>query len=156
MTEELIKAKIISAEQGREIWLTIKKKCELTENTFVILFPHSGTMCNTYIIQYLQDFMNRTGAEKVVLLSYDENILNAKIENTMSCFISREDAEKIMDYYTLQTFTDKLIIASLDEPEGRNGSNIIGINGITEKEVAAVGILGLSEWADAPRNSLSS
>ena len=49
-----------------------------------------------------------------------------------------------MDYYTLQMFTDKLVIASLEEPEGRSGGNLIGVKHITEEEAVAIGILGLS------------
>ena len=40
-------------------------------------------------------------------------------------------------------FTNKLIIVSLDEPQGRNGTNLIGTKGVTEEEIVAIGILGL-------------
>lgn len=154
MTKELIEAKIKRAEQGREIWLNLKRECELTENTFVILFPQEDTACNAYVMKYLEDFAVRTNADRLVLLAYDKEVLD--LENGVGSawqtsfknkvktrFVSREDALQIMDYYTLQMFTDRLIIASLDEPEGRNGSNIIGINDITEEEAVAIGILGL-------------
>lgn len=147
MTEEQVRQKINIAAEGRHIWLELEKEQAFDENTFVILFPESGTMCNKYVMKYLAAFMGKTGTDRVLLLSHDEEVLNAGSDADMKIqtrFLSREDAVKIIAYYMLQVFTDKLIIASLDEPEGRNGSNIIGINGITLEETVATGILGLS------------
>lgn len=149
MTEGMIKQKNDSATQGREIWLSLAKECVFDEDTFVILFPRADTMCNKYVMKYLSDFADMVKTRRIVLLSFDRNVLNAVSDTNIGVtvfthFVSREDAVKIMDYYMLQMFTDRLIIASLDEPEGRSGSNIIGIKGITEEEAVAVGVLGLA------------
>lgn len=152
MLIESIREKVENARQGREIWLSIEKECALTEDSYVILFPQKDTLCNSYVLKHLSEFAHRAKAGKIVLLSYDEKVLDADAavlgeaaDTELICrFFSREAAEKVMDYYMLQMFTDKLVIAALDEPEGRNGRNVIGINGITEEEAVAVGILGLS------------
>ena len=147
MTEQQIGQKIDRAAQGRLIWLELKEKCAFDEDTFVILFPQAGTMCNAYVMQYLPAFIKKTGAGRLVLLSHDEKVLNEGPDTDIRIqtqFLSREDAQKIMDYYTLQMFTDKLVIASLEEPEGRSGGNLIGVKHITEEETVAIGIVGRS------------
>lgn len=38
---------------------------------------------------------------------------------------------------------DRLIIASLDEPYGRFGSRLLGLNGLTEEELFVIGVYSL-------------
>ncbi len=151
MLTELIRNKLEDAEKGRKLWLELKTELKFTDDTYVILFPQSGTKCNTYTIKYLPEFIGRKNAGQVVLLSYDSEVLrtdgniaaNCSGVNVISRFFDRKSAECLMAYYMLQMFTDRLIIASLDEPEGRHGNNIVGINSITQEEIVKVGILGL-------------
>ena len=145
--EEVLERKINQAVLGRKRWLKLAKTCDISEDTYVILFPQRQTECNKYVLKHLPDFVRKMNAKHLLILSHDEEILNssekygeAKCERIMW---SREEAEDLMAYYTMQMFTQRLIIASLDEPEGRNGRNIIGVNGITEEEAAVIGILGL-------------
>lgn len=147
MTEEMISHKIHEAAQGRLIWLELKESYAFDDNTFVILFPQTGTACNAYVMKYLPDFIKKTNAGRVILLSYDEAVLSKRPDTDIEIrtrFVSREDALRLIDYYMLQMFTDRLVIASLDEPEGRSGRSITGIKGITEEEAVAVGVLGLA------------
>lgn len=151
MLTELIQDKLEEAEKGRKLWLELKMELKFTDDTYVILFPQSGTKCNTYTIKYLPEFISRKNVEQVVLLSYDSEVLsnggktaaNGSSVNVISRFFDRKSAECLMAYYMLQMFTDRLIIASLDEPEGRHGNDITGINSITQEEIVKVGILGI-------------
>lgn len=145
--EEKLEQKIVQAKKGREEWIRLKERCDIDSHTYIILFPEEKTQCNRYVLKYLPDFAKTKKAEKIILLSYDDEVLNAdiKCENAVceSVRWSCAQAEQLMSYYTMQLFTNNLIIASPDEPNGRRGRNIIGIKGVTEEEAAAVGILGI-------------
>lgn len=145
--EEILQKKIEKAGKGREAWLGLVKQYHISDETYVILFPQCGTDCNRYVLKYLSAYAEKVKAKRLLLLTDDKEILENK-DLQIDCekvVWKREQAECLMAYYTLQMFTDKLIIAALDEPEGRNGQNIIGVRGVTEEEAVAVGILGLSE-----------
>ncbi len=45
-----------------------------------------------------------------------------------------------MKFYSLYMFTDRLVIASLDEPDGRNGERMVGKKGITVGEIFPIGV----------------
>lgn len=147
MLKDLLEKKLYQAKKGREDWLELIEKKYIKNETYVILFPQNGTSCNKYILKYLPVFSEKLDIKHILILSHDDEVLeNIKSYNNLKCdsiFWSREKAEEIMAYYMLQKFTNQLIIASLDEPEGRNGNNIIGVKGITEEEAVAIGILGL-------------
>lgn len=145
--EQELEQKIDMAEKGRTEWLKLAAEHEIDRDTYVILFPEEETKCNAYVLKYLPDFATARKAKKLLLLSHDKTIANADIKcaDTIceSVVWSRKQAEELMAYYTMQFFTNNLIIASLDEPKGRKGRNIIGVNGVTEEETVAVGILGI-------------
>lgn len=145
--EKELEEKINLARRGRDKWLQLMEQYAIDKNTYVILFPQEKTQCNKYVLKYLPAFAEKVHASQILLLSYDEEILNANIDcSEVVCkniFWNRKGAEELMAYYTLQIFTNNLIIASLEEPEGRKGRNLIGINGITEEETVAIGLLGI-------------
>ena len=147
--EKELEEKINLAKQGRDQWLQLMKQYAIDKNTYVVLFPQERTQCNKYVLKYLPAFAEKMHASQIFLLSYDEEVLKASIDcSEVVCkniFWNRRQAEELMAYYTLQIFTNNLIIASLEEPEGRKGRNLIGINGITEEEIVAIGILGIKE-----------
>ena len=45
-----------------------------------------------------------------------------------------------MQFYCLYEFNKKFIVASLDEPYGRNGSALIGKKGTTKEEIFVSGV----------------
>ena len=147
--EKELEEKINLARRGRDKWLQLMGQYVIDKNTYVILFPQEKTQCNRYVLKYLPAFAEKVHASQILLLSYDEEVLKNNINCSEkiidSVFWNRKQAEELMAYYTLQIFTNNLIIASLEEPEGRKGRNLIGINGITEEETVAIGILGIKE-----------
>lgn len=142
-----VEKKAAEARKGREKWLYLKETYRIDKNTYIILFPEEKTQCNQYILKYLPEFSKKVNANRIILLSYDEEILKANIHCSdivyEIVFWNRAAADELMAYYSIQRFSDNLLIASLNQPKGRNGENLIGINGITEEEVVSIGILGI-------------
>lgn len=144
---KLLEEKIQKAETGREYWLSLKENYQLSENDYVILFPEIKTKCNYYVLKHLDRFAEEKKCSRFLFLSPDKYIIQQAegiVSTPYEMIICDEiNMEGLVCYYMLQMFTNHLLIASLEKPDGRNGKNIIGINGITEEEVAAIGILGL-------------
>lgn len=146
---ELLEKKIQKAKKGRNYWLSLKKDIQLSDNTYIIMFPDVKTKCNYYVLKHLDKFAEKKKCDHFLFLSSDEGIKKQaeKLVSTPYKMIlcNETDIDGLICYYMMQMFTEHLIIASLEKPDGRNGKNIIGVNGITEEEVAAIGILGLKE-----------
>ena len=53
---------------------------------------------------------------------------------------SRKKAERLMQFYCLYEFDKRFTVASLDEPNGRNGSALIGKRGTTVEEIFVIGV----------------
>ena len=60
-----------------------------------------------------------------------------------------------MQYYCLYEFDKRLVIASLDEPNGRRGSALIGKRGTTKEEIFVIGVYRIYpfERPEAPQYS---
>ena len=110
----------------------------------VVLFPSTDEEVNEISLKYTRKLAENK--EKIIVLTHDKQIISraAEFEENISVVeYSREEAEDLMRFYCLYQFTDKLIIASVTEPEGRKGSGLIGHKGISLEEVIAVGVFGM-------------
>ncbi|NRT73710.1 hypothetical protein [Clostridium beijerinckii] len=148
--KRIIDKNIEKASKGRQIWIKILEKYGIGDGDYIILMPSLNNEYNYYTLLHLNEFINKVNAKRIILLTHDSvvkkvaKLFSNKIYDIL--YFSREDAECVMKFYCLYKFTDSLIIASLDEPEGRNGKSLIGKNGITLEEVIAIGVYGLKEY----------
>lgn len=146
--KNIVLKNIIKAYKGRKIWIKLLKSYGLTDKHYVVLMPSLNRDYNYYALLYLDKFLEKENAEGALILTYDENVkkcarmFSGKIIDVAD--FSREKAELLMKFYCLYQFTYRLIIASLEEPEGRDGLNLVGKKGITIEEIIAVGLYGLN------------
>lgn len=139
--KELLDKSIEMAYKGREDWINLISEFNIGDNDYVVLFPKIDREINDIAVKYVKKL---TEKGKVLLLAHDDVLLNlSDVKGLSARFYSREDAENLMKFYALYQFTDRLIIVSLEEPEGRTGKNLTGVNGITVEELIAVGIFGM-------------
>ena len=86
----------------------------------------------------------------VLLLPHDSGCLNAKISATFiaklgtrcGVIIEGQQAEELLNLYSLYAFTDKLIIGSFSLPHGRKLRNLLDSGIATEEELVNDVILG--------------
>lgn len=139
--------KLNKAKEGRAEWIKLMEEYGGEKDKYIILFPHEGSDCNRYMLKYLAKFAKKVQVDTLLILSYDKMILEGIKDyadiNCIGVFWNTIQVQNLLSYYSLHMFTNKLVIASFDEPQGRNGSNIIGTKGVTEEEIVAIGILGL-------------
>lgn len=147
--DKLLEERIQSAEAGRIFWKELQQKHQFSGKDYIVIFPDENTKCNYYVLKHLDKFAEKNKCKRFFFLTVSSDIKQQaeQFVNTEYCIVDCEKkaVNDLITYYMLQMFTENLLIASLDKPEGRNGKNIIGVNGITEEEVAAIGILGLRE-----------
>lgn len=138
--EDILEKAIKQAEYGRKIWLELVDKYRLEGNFRVVLFPSDASDINTISVKAMRKLSEKV--EKLIALSYSQEVLSwdVKESNIILQHFSRKEAEALMRFYSMYEFTDKLIIASLDEPEGRKGKGLIGVKGITLEELVNIGI----------------
>ena len=124
-------------------WRKIKK-IKGFDNTAVILLPSIERDINHLALLYLDDMLKSRGHDNAIILTHDPEVMKAahlysdKILKVVP--FSRKNAEYIMQFYCLYEFNKKFIVASLDEPYGRNGSVLVGKRGTTKEEIFVIGV----------------
>lgn len=150
MLNRLCEADLSLAWQGRKDWLQFVNQVRLGERDYAILFPSLNRVWNDLALLYADDFAASVKAERLFLLTHDEHVkqnghhLSRRVAEIIP--YSREQAVRLMKFYSLYMFTDQLIIASLNEPDGRDGERIVGRKGISIDEVFAVGVYRMQRF----------
>ena len=135
---------LISAYRGWWHWVMINRIKGIGSQTAVVLLPSCERGTNYLALLYLDAMLKSRKYVNAVILTHDKAVLKAaflfsdKILKTVS--FSRKKAEHLMQYYCLYEFNKRFIVASLDEPNGRNGSALIGKRGTTKEEIFVIGV----------------
>lgn len=128
-------------------WQKIKRRKGVGHSTAIILMPALNAEYNLYTLLYLNDFIESHMFLDALLLTFDRRVLKYTSyisEYPISAvYFSRKNAESIMQYATLYDFDHRLYIASLDEPKGRKGAELIKSGKITTEELIAIGIFDI-------------
>ncbi|MCR3757796.1 hypothetical protein KYB31_02145 [Clostridium felsineum] len=146
----IVSHNIKKANRGKELWKNIKNKLKLEDKDFVILIPSLNREYNYYGILYLDQYLKQNKAKRGFVLTVDEsataNVHRFSNRVNKIIDISREEAELLMEFYSLYKFSNNFTIVSLEEPKGRSGKNIVGKFGITVEEAIAVGVYGIRDY----------
>ena len=135
---------ILSAIQGKFVWHNLIKNNPEIQNTVIVLMPSRDEEVNKYALKYLDNLIERTRRKDAVILTIDtkieKNIKNYSEKIIRVISFPRKQALKLIKYVALYEFDNRLYIASLEEPYGRFGNRLEGINDITKEEIVATGI----------------
>ena len=138
---------LISCYKGWWQWNRILKTDGVEKNTAVVLLPSLDRVTNRLALLYLDEMLKSGGYRNAVLLTHDPAVKKSAAlfsQNILHVVdFSRESAEHLMQFYCLYEFDRRFICASLDEPNGRNGSALIGKLGTTLEEVFVIGVYRL-------------
>lgn len=145
--KKLLKKSKRECQRGFLVWHLLIKKHPEIKNTAVILMPSCEDSYNYYALLYMNQFLKKSKRDNAVLLTWDKRVIQCAkdfSENITSVIpFSRRKAELLMKYTSLYNFDDRLTVASLVEPIGRDGHALIGVRGLTEEELFAIGVYGL-------------
>lgn len=143
--DNLLNESIEMARKGREHWMHISETYNVDDKSYVVLLPDCNKEINEISIGAINKLADNSN--KIIVLTHDNSIMGYKdFKNNVDVIeFGRKEAEELMKFYALYQFTNKLIIVSLNEPEGRYGEGLIGKKGITLKELVYIGIFGMKE-----------
>lgn len=148
---------LISAYRGWWHWHQVSKG--VGGGTAIILLPSCDREINHLALLYLDAMLKSRKYRDAIILTHD-----AAVEKCAPLFsknilrvvrFSRKKAEHLMQFYCLYEFDKRFICASLDEPNGRNGSALIGKRGTTVEEIFVIGVYRVYPFTrpDAPSYS---
>lgn len=151
---------LVKSYYGWFLWHILSHK-RYVKNTAVLLFPDDDEETQLISLLYLDQMLEKNKYKDAVILTHNNRINN--IAGTFSKRISKiirfskRRTGALMQYYRLCEFDKRFICVSLDEPEGRNGSAIVGLNGTTKEEVVVIGIYRLYPYLkkDMPEGVLA-
>lgn len=113
-------------------------------NTAVVLLPSCERDTNMLALLYLDDMLKSRKHTNAVILTHDPLVQKSAqlfSKNILKVIpFSRKKAEDLMQFYCMYEFDKRFIVASLDEPNGRNGSALLGKRGTTKEEIFVIGV----------------
>lgn len=147
--KKLMRHNLLESFRGWWIWHRIVKRYHLGR-TRVVLIPAVKRAYSYPALLYIDQMLERHGYENAVILSVDPVIQQAAPLFSRRILavetISRRKAQRLMQFYCLYDFDPRFVVASLDEPNGRNAAGLIGKNGTTAEELIAIGVYQLPEF----------
>lgn len=142
----LMRKNLIDTYRGWWVWRRAVRKYHIGA-TAVILMPGTNRQYNLSALLFLDQMLKHRKYDNAVILTVDKAAAAcAKLfsENirAVEC-ISRRRAEQLMQFYCLYEFDPRFIVASLDEPDGRNVWRLVGVRATTVDELMALGVYKL-------------
>lgn len=134
-------------EHGRNIWLALEEQYLHIEEEYCFIFPDVQSKCAEYVFRCLPEFIKQKDVKKFFLIGYDERAFgkadSLQGAETVKIILSRQQIEDLIAYYMFEEFTKKIVIVSLDCPNGRNGSWLENVKSITLEDIVSLGLLNL-------------
>ena len=135
---------LAGAYRGWWQWHKVVKIKGVTGSTAVVLLPSCDREINHLARLYLDEMLKSRKFTNAVLLTHDPAVRKCAelfSKNVLRVIVfKRKKAEDLMQFYCLYEFDKRFIVASLDEPNGRNGSSLLGKRGTTQEEIFAIGV----------------
>lgn len=148
--KKIMRKNLRKAYHGWWIWHCTVKKYHLGR-TKVVLLPSTNDGYQYAALRYVDQMLKWHQYDSVLFLTVDEHItrevaslFSEKILDVVQ--ISRKKAEALMQFYCLYEFDSRFVVASLEEPNGRNAARLIGKNGTTVEELMAIGVYQLPQF----------
>ena len=131
-------------------WHQIRRKYNIDENTVVVALPEKHCDWNEIAIKYLPDYIKRKNADRAVVLVVDETIVDKRRTECNSDLvlyrlIEPECLKKLMKYYSLHRFFDKIVFFYLEYPKDNKSSFILNSTEVTMDELVCLGFYRLRE-----------
>lgn len=153
MAKKAIRRNLHEAIRGWWVWHRLVRRYHLAR-TIVVLIPCQNREYSYAALRYADQMLAHAGYEDVIFLSVDptvEKVAPLLCSHVRAVeIISRAKAQRLMQYYCLLEFDQRFLVASLEEPNGRNAKGLIGVNGTTVEELIALGVYRLPEFRREP------
>jgi hypothetical protein len=139
-----------SALAGRRVWLKIKKKYDVDNGVYVLLMPEKDKELNEQALRHIDDLVKHRSARGVIILTDNEWVkqyaaaCSSNIIDIIAC--PPEMANKLLSFYELYRFSERLQVVSLDKPYGNRAWRAVGAQGVTVEDIVCLGIFYIRSW----------
>lgn len=145
--QQIYEQKKKQIENGRNVWLGLAEQYLHIEKEYCFIFPDVQSKCAEYVFRCLPEFIKQKDVKKYFLIGYDERTFEKADSlpgaEAVKIILSRQQIEDLIAYYMFEEFTKKIVIVSLDCPNGRNGSWLENVKSITLEDIVSLGLLNL-------------
>lgn len=142
----------ICAFEGKLQWSCLRRRYFVEQYIFM---PHQQEQYNEYTLQYLDAYMKKEKINSICIVTCDRDIYkkiktqaDEKTYRVVILLRKKNWIYKITKFYALYEFSNKIKIISLTEPYDTCGENLLGVYGITKRELLCYDILGFETIPD--------
>ncbi len=125
------------AIKGRRLWLRLSHNYQVDR---YILMPHKTSSYNDYAIDYIDAYLHKEGLHSAVFVSSNQAVLDRLsaydgVYEVSAIYMAHSQIMDMMRFYALYPFSDKVVIISLTIPYDTCGENLLGVEGVTRREL---------------------
>lgn len=151
---ELLERRLNQAKKGREFFIEMfGTNFDIDTDRYILLLTEEGEI-NRYIMTYLTKFLAKRNSKHITILYERDSVslvVNEYLQNieeqgiaVEQKKISADQIEDLLHFYEMYQFTGKLVVGSLDKPEGRREINFLDER-LTMEELVKYSIYELGE-----------
>ena len=140
------------ATSGRRLWLRLSQNYQVDR---YILMPHMTSDYNDYAIEYIDAYLHKEGLHSAIFVSSNQAVLDRLsvydgAYEVSATYMAHSQIMDMMRFYALYPFSDKVIIISLTIPYDTCGENLLGVEGVTRRELFCYDIYRFGGVPDLP------
>lgn len=125
------------AKKGRHLWLSLSQNYQFDR---YILMPHKTSDYNDYAIEYIDTYLHKEGVHSAIFVSSNHAVLDRLSVydgdyEVSAIYMEHSQIMDMMRFYALYPFSDKVVIVSLTIPYDTCGENLLGVEGVTRREL---------------------
>lgn len=117
----------------------------------VVFIPSKNKEYSYYSIKHLKDMLLNAHLEKALFITYDDRIKKWIHKFHVQKYVldvievKKEMSEHIMDFYNTNMSSNAFLVASLDEPYGRNALSYLNTGKITKEDLFVTAVYNITK-----------
>ena len=143
----------IGALNGYIFWHRLTRHYTLKECA-VILIPSPNKEYTFFSVKYLREMLLNNHFKKALILSNDKTVtslydqFNCKNLILDTLILSRKKVRELLDFYNANMYDTRFIVASLEEPAGRNALDYLNLKCISKEDLFAIAVYNITSKLD--------
>lgn len=143
--------RLCHAFMGYIHWHVILQRYKISTECAVILIPSpADEECTEYAVKYVKEFLRCNRYKSVAFVSSYPNLSHLikkfQVESVVrsTIFLSDRKISQLLDFYNANLNDERLIVASLCVPCGRNALNYMNTGVLSKEEIFVIGIYNIT------------
>lgn len=137
--------RLFEINNGRKIWNSLKSKYHIRDNnSYLVLLPGESVDYERIFFEYYSKVFERNKDVIIVTTNKIVETVALLYENNNKMIVevvSNKESDALLKFYAFMDFYHRFYSISLDYPEERRCSHLIGKNGITVEDLVVMGAM---------------